>query len=856
MKKLIKILGYLTKKRPNKESEYMTDELDKTPSDQPEPSDQIEDIEVVDITEPGGKEKPKPSKIPSQIPILPLRNTVVFPFSIVPLTIGIPRSMKLVEEAMKKDRIIGLLTMKDETIKEPMPGQIYEVGTIGKIRRMQKGKDNSLQIFVEGLEKFKVAHWVKTDPYLTAEIKLVEDVFEPGIEMDALQKSLVDMIRKVLVFFPNLKDFVENFLDQVSDPRHLAYIVASNAPKMDVKKGYKILKTNNLRDKYRTLISHLTHEKEMLSLEKKIQSDAREEIDKTQREFYLRQQLKAIQKELGDGEENRPIADEYMEKIEKAGLPEEAAKEAKAELKRLAEMPPHAAEYSMIKTYLDWLLELPWRKKSEDHLDISHARKVLNEDHYDLQDVKDRIIEYLAVQQLKKDRTDTAETDPVPETDEATGAILCFVGPPGVGKTSLGQSIARALDRKFTRMSLGGMRDEAEIRGHRRTYIGAMPGRIIQSIKRAGTRNPVFMLDEVDKIGNDWRGDPSSALLEVLDPAQNHAFRDHYLNIDFNLRDVMFITTANNLDTIPAPLKDRMEIIQIDGYTEYEKIHIAKAYLVPRQLKANGLKENEIMFTEDALHKIIQHYTREAGVRNLEREIGTVCRKSAVKVVSGELDNISITPEIVREYLKKEKHECEISEAIQVPGIATGLAVTQVGGDILFIEATRMKGKGDLKLTGQLGDVMRESAQIAFSYVKSKAEQLEIAPNLFEKHDVHIHVPAGAIPKDGPSAGIAITMALASLFSDHPVKSDVGMTGEVTLRGRVMPVGGVKMKILAAHRAGLSTVILPKRNEGDLEDLPDDVKEKINFVLVERIDDAMDVAMNVSESMLFEGICN
>jgi ATP-dependent Lon protease len=494
-------------------------------------------------------------------------------------------------------------------------------------------------------------------------------------------------------------------------------------------------------------------------------------------------------------------------------------------------------------------VELPWDVLSKDQLEIHHARTVLDEDHYDLQEVKDRIIEYLAVRKLVQERGVKTEPGEEATASEAMGAILCFVGPPGVGKTSLGQSIARALGRKFSRMSLGGMRDEAEIRGHRRTYIGAMPGRIIQAIKRAGTRNPVFMLDEVDKIGVDWRGDPSSALLEVLDPAQNHTFRDHYLDVDFDLSDVIFITTANQLETIPPPLRDRMEVIQLDGYTEHEKVRIAQDHLVPRQLKANALRENEIIFTEEALRKIIQDYTREAGVRNLERQIGAVCRKSVVKISANDLTSVEVTPEMVREYLKKEKFESESSECIEIPGIATGLAVTAVGGDILFIEATSMKGKGDLTLTGQLGDVMRESAQIAHSFVRSKASQLGVDPGLFEKMDVHLHVPAGAIPKDGPSAGVAMVMAVASLFCGRPVRSEVGMTGEVTLRGRVLPVGGIKMKVLAAHRAGLTTVVLPKRNERDLEDLPEDVREAMTFIPVEQIDEALRVGLLPDEAL-------
>ena len=784
--------------------------------------------------------------IPNELPILPLRNTVAYPFSILPLMVGVPRSVKLIEEALEGDRIIGLLTMKDPSIEEPQPGQIYEIGTVAKVYRVSKAPDNTLQVIVHGLERFRIDHWLEPTPYLRARITLVPDVVESGLELDALQRSLRDLAQEVITLSPNIPDEVGNFLNQVQDPRYLTYLVAANA-QLEVEKGQQVLEYDRVNDKLQALVSHLAHEKEVLTLGKKIQSEAREEMDKAQREYYLRQQLKAIQKELGETSEEQSEVDEYTEKIKEAKLPEEAQKEAQRELKRLGGMSPQSAEYTVIKTYLDWLLDLPWNALSEDQLEINHARKVLDEDHYDLQEVKDRILEYLVVRKLVRERG--LSTDPGEEetASKAMGAILCFTGPPGVGKTSLGQSIARALGRQFTRMSLGGMRDEAEIRGHRRTYIGSMPGRIIQAIKRAGTRNPVFMLDEVDKIGIDWRGDPSSALLEVLDPAQNHAFRDHYLDVDFDLSDVIFITTANQLETIPPPLKDRMEIINLDGYTEYEKVRIAQGFLVPRQIRANGLREEEILFTEPALYKIIQDYTREAGVRNLERQIGALCRKSVVKIAAKELTRVEIIPDIVRDYLKKEKFESEVSESIDIPGIVTGLAVTAVGGDILFIEATRMKGNGQLTITGQLGDVMKESAQIAYSYVRSKADQLGVDPELFEKTNVHVHVPAGAIPKDGPSAGITMIMAMASLFSGKPVRGDVGMTGEVTLRGRVLPVGGIKMKILAAHRAGIKTVILPKRNERDLEDLPDDVRSALTFVPVEQIDEAIKVIFLTEE---------
>ena len=781
-------------------------------------------------------------KIPSDLSILPLRKTVAYPFTMLPLVVGVPRSIKLIENAIEENRVIGLVAIKDPSIEEPQPGQIYETGTVAKVSGIVRAANNTLQVVVQGLERFRVEHWLDTEPYLCAHIALRPDVAEPGLKLDALQRSLRDLGKEVAALSPNFPDEVANFLDQVDDPRYLAYLVAAHVH-LDVEKGQRILEMDDVKDKLHALISHLSHEKEVLSLGQKIQTEAREEMTKAQREYYLRQQQKAIQKQLGETDENQSVIAEYAEKIENNNLHEEAEKEAQRELKRLEGMSPQSAEYTVIKTYLDWLVELPWNVLSEDQLDINHARSVLDEDHYDLQEVKDRIIEYLAVRKLVKERdVKTAKGEEV-GASEAIGAILCFAGPPGVGKTSLGQSISRALGRKFTRMSLGGMRDEAEIRGHRRTYIGAMPGRIIQAIKRAGTRNPVFMLDEVDKVGTDWRGDPSSALLEVLDPAQNHAFRDYYLDVDFDLSDVIFITTANQLETIPPPLRDRMEIIQLDGYTEYEKVLIAQRYLVPRQLKANGLLKEEITFTEESLRKIIQDYTREAGVRNLERQIGAICRKSVVRIAGKESAQSEITPEIVRKYLKKEKFESESSESINIPGIATALAVTAVGGDILFIEATRMKGRGNLCRTGQLGDVMRESAQIAYSYVRSQATQLDIDVDQFEQTDMHVHVPAGAIPKDGPSAGLALVIAITSLFTGRPVRSDVGMTGEVTLRGRVLAVGGIKMKVLAGHRAGLTTIILPKRNEPDLEELPDDVRNTMTFVAVEHIDEALKVAL-------------
>jgi ATP-dependent Lon protease len=785
------------------------------------------------------------SQIPKDLPILPLRNTVAFPFMMLPLSVGVPRSVRLIEDALKGDHLIGLLASKDASIDEPVPGQIYETGTVAKVHHVVRSQEEQMHVVVEGIERFRVKHWVGTEPYLRAHIELCPDIVEEGVNLDALMRSVRDLAKQIVTLLPYLPEEVSNFLDHVDEPRYLFYMVAGNA-RLKMKINQEILEIDYLKKKYELLISHLMREKEILSLGRKIQTEARDKIGKAQRDYYLREQLKAIKKELGETDEPESEALEYETKIEKADLSAEAREEAQRELKRMKAMVPQAAEYSVIKTYLDWLLELPWNTLSQDQLDVNNARSVLDEDHYDLQEVKDRIVEYLAVRKLVQERKEEFRQEKDNVTEQAMGAILCFVGPPGVGKTSLGQSIARALGRKFTRMSLGGMRDEAEIRGHRRTYIGAMPGRIIQAIKRAGTRNPVFMLDEVDKIGTDWRGDLSSALLEVLDPAQNHAFRDHYLDVDFNLSDVMFITTANQLETIPAPLRDRMEIIHLEGYTAHEKIHIAKNFLLPRQLKLNGLRIQEVLFSDDALLKIIQDYTREAGVRTLERQIATVCRKVVVKIAAGESIQEEISPKTVREYLKREKFESEVSEVIEIPGIATGLAVTATGGDILFIEATRMPGKGKLTLTGQLGDVMRESAQIAHSYVWSKTALLEINSEDLEKNDVHLHVPAGAIPKDGPSAGIAMVTAIASLFSRKPVRGDVGMTGEVTLRGRVLPVGGIKMKVLAAHRAGLTTVILPKLNKDDLDELPEEVKKAITFVPVERIDEAFKIALTPS----------
>ena len=794
-------------------------------------------------------------QLPEELPILPLRNTVALPFAIMPLAVGIPRSIKLVEEALAGNRLVGLVAMKDPSIEEPMPGQIYEVGTVALIHRVVRTSDGTLQVVIQGLERFKIETWTETEPYLKARIRLIPDQVEDDLETEALHRALVELAKEVVALMPNMPEGINAFLEQVDNPRQLVYMIAAHA-RLEVEQEQQLLELDGLKEKMRMLISHLTREKELLSLGQKITEEAQEELNRQQREYFLRQQLEAIRRELGETDEQTAEIEEYRQKIEEAGLPEEAYKEAMRELRRMEKMPPQAAEYSVIKTYLDWLVELPWNKVSEDNLDIEHARQVLDEDHYDLEKVKERILEYLAVRKLVKERGDDEGHEEAREREaqDGMGTILCFVGPPGVGKTSLGKSIARALGRQFTRMSLGGMRDEAEIRGHRRTYIGAMPGRIIQAIKRAGTRNPVFMLDEVDKIGMDWRGDPASALLEVLDPQQNHAFRDHYLDVDFDLSDVIFITTANQLEPIPAPLRDRMEIIELEGYTEYEKIRIAQGYLVPRQRRANGLREHEISFTEPALRQIIRDYTREAGVRNLEREIGRVCRKVAVKIAAGEVESVEITPERVREYLGKPKVFFEAALRTETPGVATGLAWTPVGGDVLFVEATRMKGKGNLVITGQLGDVMEESVRIAYSWVRANAPDLGIDEAVFEHSDFHIHVPEGAIPKDGPSAGVTTVTALVSLLTGRPVRADVGMTSEIALRGQVLPIGGVKQKVLAAHRAGLKTVILPQRNEVDLDELPEDVRKEMDFILVERIDQVLETALRAEAESAAERI--
>jgi ATP-dependent Lon protease len=784
--------------------------------------------------------------IPEELPILTLMNQVAFPTLNMTLSIQ-AEATSLIEKAMKGDRIIGAVGIRNPVDDQPMTKRVFETGTVIRILYATRASDNTTLLIVRGLKRFRIDQWLSEKPYLKARITLAPETVETDIETDALFRSLRGLSQEVFSMMPNVpKEAIEG-LASIRDPLHLAYIAAAHA-EIDFQKRQNLLEEDRIKIKLRESVAILSHEKEVLAIGKKIRSEAQDEMSKSQREYYLRQHLEAIKKELGENDGEKSESDEYRKRIEKSDMSAEASEEALRELDRFAQMTPQSAEYSLIKTYLDWLLDLPWNQVSEDQADIKVAREILDEDHYGLHEIKDRLLEYLAVRNLLKIRRPLENRELKVPFSTATGAILCFAGPPGVGKTSLGQSIARAMGREFTRMSLGGIRDEAEIRGHRRTYIGAMPGRIIQAIKRAGTRNPVFMLDEVDKIGSDWRGDPSSALLEVLDPAQNATFRDHYLDVDFDLSDVIFIATANQLESIPAALRDRLEIIQLEGYTDFEKIQIARRHLIPRQLTGHGLIDNEMTFMDEAIRKIIGSYTRESGVRQLERLIGAVCRKCVVNLTTHGWSHVIVTPEQVTEFLKKEKFETEHSEVIDVPGVATGLAVTATGGDILYVEATRMHGDGQLKLTGQLGDVMKESAQIAYSYIRAQAEKLAIEPQAFDNREVHLHVPAGAIPKDGPSAGIAMTMALASLFSNRPVRSDVGMTGEITLTGRILPVGGIKMKVLAAHRAGLTTVILPRRNTRDLDDLPEEVRNAMQFILVDRIDEAIDIGLTRSEN--------
>lgn len=774
------------------------------------------------------------------LPLLPLRGTVVFPLTVVPLAAAQARSLRLIDEVMSGDRTVALVMQKDSELEGAGPDDVLEIGTIATIHQMMRVPDGSVRLAVQGLERMRILEFVSEEPFLVARVQKAPEILEDSVELQALNRNTLELFQRLVSLVSHLPDELVTAALNVDDPRHLVYLVATNL-RMEPNERQELLELDSVKEKLTRLNAFIAKELEVLELGKKIQTDVQEELSKNQREYYLREQLKAIQKELGESSETEAEVSELRAKIEEAGLPEEAAKEARRELDRLSKLPPAAAEYGVIKTYLDWLTSLPWNKSTEGEIDIPKARQILDEDHYDLERIKDRILEYLAVRKLKREMAAEEGADPNTPSREP---ILCFVGPPGVGKTSLAQSIARALGREMTRMSLGGVRDEAEIRGHRRTYVGAMPGRIIQAIRRAGTNDPVFVLDEVDKVGSDWRGDPSSALLEVLDPEQNNTFRDHYLDVSFDLSKVMFIATANLLDTIPAPLRDRMEILDLSGYTDEDKLNIARKYLVPKQLKAHGLPLERFEWTDEGLLAVIQGYTREAGVRNLEREIGSICRKLATRIAANQEVSSTVGPTEVREYLGRRRFFYEeLAARTAQAGVAIGVGVTGVGGDIMFIEATRMPGKGSMTVTGQLGDVMRESAQAALSFVRSRAGDLGIDPDFFASSDLHIHVPAGAIPKDGPSAGVAMTSALVSLLTGVPVREDVAMTGEITLRGQVLPVGGIKEKSLAALRAGVTTFVLPQRNEVDLDDLPKALKEDMTFVLSTTMDDALRAVM-------------
>jgi ATP-dependent Lon protease len=770
-------------------------------------------------------------KIPEILPILPLYDAALFPKMVLPLVVLQGESVQLVDEAMAKDRIIGLmLSKKPEDKDTPDREDLASIGTTAMILKMAKTQENRTQLLVQGLNRFKISTFEKGKSYLRARVELIKDIETKDNEIEALMSNLVNQFERIVELSPGLPPEIAQMAKTIQEAGTMADMIASTINSTPVEKQ-KVLETVDIKERLKEVTRLANHQLDILELGSKIQNQVKGDMDKSQREYYLRQQLKAIKEELGEKDEASIEIDEYRAKIEEKNLPDEARKEAERELDRLSRMHPSSAEYTVASTYLDWITALPWHDRTPDNLDIKKARKILDDDHFGLEKPKRRIIEYLAVRKLKP---------------ESKGPILCFAGPPGTGKTSLGQSIARALGRKFHRISLGGVRDEAEIRGHRRTYVGALPGRIIQGLRRAESNNPVFMLDEIDKVGSDFRGDPSSALLEVLDPEQNFSFSDHYLDVPFDLSKVMFITTANILDTIPPALRDRMEVLMLHGYTLDEKIKIANRYLIPRQREAHGIKAKQIRFTNSAVKQIITGYTREAGLRNLEREIANVCRGMATKIAQGEVKkvkSVNVNAADLHGYLGPVRFTSETKTRITTPGVATGLAWTPTGGELLFIEATAMKGKKGLTLTGQLGDVMKESATAALSFVRANASSLGIDEDFFENHDLHIHVPAGAIPKDGPSAGVTMLSALTSLLTERRIHKDLAMTGEITLRGQVLPVGGVKEKVLAAHRAGIKTIILPTWNRKDLEDIPKKVEKDIQFHFVDKMQDVITLAL-------------
>ncbi len=786
------------------------------------------DAPAVTEAEDSGADEKGEIEIPGEMPVLPVRDIVVFTYMVLPLFVGREKSIKAVDEALNSNRFLFILTQKDETVDDPAAGDLYDVGTVCMIMRMLKMPDGRLKILVQGLSRARVKRFASEEPYIRAEVEVIaeHEAVAESAEEEALVRSAREQSEKIMSLRGVSSQDIGQMLTSVTEPGRLADLIASNL-RMKVPEAQKILAAFEPVERLRLINDQLTKELEVAAMQAKIQSMAKEGMDKAQKDFFLREQMKAIKKELGEAGEEAEEFEELRQALAKAGMPKDVRLEADKQLKRLESMHPDSSEATVIRTYLDWMVELPWKKMSRDRIDIPEAKRILDEDHYDLEKVKERILEYLSVRKLNP---------------KMKGPILCFVGPPGVGKTSLGRSIARAMGRKFVRMSLGGMRDEAEIRGHRRTYIGSMPGRIIQSIKQAGTRNPVIMLDEIDKVGTDFRGDPSSALLEVLDPEQNFSFQDHYLNVPYDLSKVMFVCTANVLDTIPSALLDRMEVIRLPGYTEAEKIKIARRFILPRQATDNGLTEEEVQLSDAVMAKIVREYTREAGLRNLEREIGSVCRKLARQKAEGQAGPYKVTAKVLETYLGIPRFRQEEREADLPAGVALGLAWTPYGGEILHIEVSTMPGKGKLTLTGQLGEVMKESAQAALSYARSKAEKLGIDPDFLDKKDIHIHVPAGATPKDGPSAGVTLVTALISALTGTPICNSTAMTGEITLRGRVLPVGGIKEKILAAVSAGMKRVILPAENKKDLQDVPKELRGRIKLQTVERIDEIWPLA--------------
>ncbi|MCX7966075.1 MAG: endopeptidase La [Syntrophorhabdaceae bacterium] len=770
-------------------------------------------------------------KIPEILPLLPVRDMVMYPSVVLPLFVGRDMSINAVEKALSKDRLIVVAAQKDLTDEDPLPERIYSIGVVSQIMRMLRLPDGRVKILIQGLKKARVKEYIQETPTFLVRVDVIEEpvITEITLEIEALMRYVKEEMERVVSMGRMVPPDVLIILDTIDEPGKLADIAAANLG-LNVEKAQEILEIIDPVERLKKLSEILSKEIELLNMQAKILSQAKEEMTKSQRDYFLREQMKAIKNELGEGDEKLEDIADLQKRIKKAKMPKEVEKEAKKQLERLELMHPDAVEFSMLRTYLEWLVELPWSISTKDNLDIKLAKKVLDEDHYNLDKVKERILEFLSVMKLK---------------GEMKGPILCFVGPPGVGKTSLGKSIARALGRKFSRISLGGMKDEAEIRGHRRTYVGAMPGRIIQCIKQAGSNNPVFMMDEIDKIGTDFRGDPASALLEVLDPEQNHSFSDHYLNVPFNLSKVMFITTANRIDTIPSALRDRMEIINIEGYTEKDKLIIAKKYLIPKQLKENGIKHKYLKFTDEAIEKIIQEYTREAGLRNLEREIAAVTRKVAKKIAEGEKEKVIVTTENLSSFLGVPKYLPEGDLEQDTVGIATGLAWTEFGGDVLYVEASCRKGKKDLILTGNMGEVMKESAQAAMTYIKSNADKLGIEDAIFDDLEMHVHVPQGAIPKDGPSAGITMAIAMISALTKKPVSRKIAMTGEITLTGRVLPIGGLKEKALAALRTKMETVIIPKENARELDEVPSYVKENLKFVPVKSMDEVINIVFKM-----------